>query len=101
MGSRLGLDVVVTEQPAALANLRANVEAHRASNAGCGPVQAAQLVWGDEADIAAAARHGPFDLIVASDVVFATRLVDPLLHTIASLLESSRSSADATAEASC
>jgi len=89
--SQLGCEVLLTEQPVALGNLRANIESHVAGVTGGGPVEAAQLVWGDRSDITAVCERGPFDLVVASDVVFATRLVEPLLQSIASLLYVSRS----------
>ncbi|CAK0828992.1 unnamed protein product, partial [Prorocentrum cordatum] len=74
--ARLGCRAVLTEQPAALANLRANVGAYAAAGgARRGAATAAQLVWGNAEDAAAVAQMGPFDLVVASDVVFAAPLV--------------------------
>jgi len=96
--SRLGCSVVQTDQPSALANLRANAEAHVAASAGSvesGPVDVLRLEWGNTADIAAALEQGPFDFVVASDVVFASRFVEPLLGTIAALLAASRGNGDA------
>jgi predicted nicotinamide N-methyase len=87
--SQLGCNVLLTEQPAALPNLSANVKA--ASKKSCGAADVAQLSWGDDADISAVLKQGPFDLVVASDVVFAERFVDPLLRTISAMLENSRS----------
>eukprot|EP00928_Gymnodinium_smaydae_P078961 TRINITY_DN63007_c0_g1_i1.p1 TRINITY_DN63007_c0_g1~~TRINITY_DN63007_c0_g1_i1.p1 ORF type:complete len:353 (-),score=99.00 TRINITY_DN63007_c0_g1_i1:8-1030(-) len=89
--ARLGCRVVLTEQPSALANLRSNVKAQRALMRGedgaCeGSARTMQLTWGDADDLAAVRAKGPFDLVVASDVVFAKALVDPLLRTIAALL---------------
>jgi len=83
--ARLGCRVFLTEQPTAMDNLRSNVAAHLASSS-ADRAKALQLVWGDATDIAAVRAKGPFDLIVASDVVFAARFVKPLLETIAALL---------------
>lgn len=88
--ARLGCDVVLTDQPSALANLRANARTFVASSTSgkpSGTVKVMPLDWAKEEDITAARKHGPFDLVVASDVVFASRLVEPLLRTIAGLLE--------------
>jgi len=83
--ARLDCKVTLTEQPAAMGNLKANVAAHKAASGG-GLPKAMQLSWGEEADIAAVSARGPFDLVVASDVVFATRFVEPLLRSVAALL---------------
>ncbi|CAE8598220.1 unnamed protein product, partial [Polarella glacialis] len=87
--ARLGCDVLLTEQPLALPNLKANTKASNtaAQVAGGSKAKAAQLSWGDQADVTAVCAEGPFDLVVGTDVVFATRLVRPLLETIAELLK--------------
>eukprot|EP00929_Paragymnodinium_shiwhaense_P081675 TRINITY_DN42803_c0_g2_i1.p1 TRINITY_DN42803_c0_g2~~TRINITY_DN42803_c0_g2_i1.p1 ORF type:complete len:391 (+),score=63.50 TRINITY_DN42803_c0_g2_i1:122-1174(+) len=87
--ARLGCQVVLTEQPSALANLKANAMAQMSSpkyeKSGGGQVTVKRLSWGDAKDIAKVCRKGPFDLIVATDVVFTEGLVDPLLQSIQAL----------------
>lgn len=86
--AKLGCQVLLTDQGSALQNLSANVAAAgEASGA-----KAAQLAWGDASDLAAVCEQGPFDLVVASDVVFARRLVGPLLDTVAALMTAKRPS---------
>ncbi|CAJ1373402.1 unnamed protein product, partial [Effrenium voratum] len=79
--ARLGCEVVLTDQPLALPNLRHNAEGSGAE------VQV--LSWGDVEHMEAVRRQGPFDLVVGSDVVFALRFVEPLLQTIGALLQDS------------
>ena len=86
--ARCGCDVLVTEVDQALPYLESNV----ASNAPPPPgwLKCTRLLWGNAADIATAlsmggvevALHGGFDHIVATDVIFAVSLVDPLLRTM-------------------
>eukprot|EP00667_Euglena_gracilis_P018646 EG_transcript_19827 len=78
--ARLGCRVVLTEQPATLPTLRRNVAANLAATAG--RATALPLFWGDARDIEAVAAHGPFDLVVGTDVFFSPPLVEPLLATI-------------------
>ena len=82
--ARLGCEVLVTEQPSAMANLRANVEANQppASSSGGGSLAAAQLSWADEGEVAAAAARGPWDLLVGTDVVYSAEAVEPLLRAL-------------------
>ena len=76
---RLGCQVVLTDQPVALPNLRRNAAQEE--------VQVLLLTWGE--DVTPLLRQGPYHLVVASDVVFATRLVRPLLETIHALAQGS------------
>lgn len=86
--ARLGCEVTLTEQLLALTNLRANVSSSNASAVvgGGKAATAAELSWGEEVDIKALRARGPFDLLVGTDIVFAARLVRPLLETIAAFL---------------
>ena len=79
--AHLGCDVLITEQPSAMANLRANVAANPATSVG-GTAAAAQLSWTDDAEVAAAAGRGPWDLLLGTDIVYSLELVDPLLRTL-------------------
>ncbi|XP_057865530.1 uncharacterized protein LOC131073157 isoform X2 [Cryptomeria japonica] len=89
----LGCDVVATDQTEVLPLLMRNVErnAMRIKQANSenpysvsfGSIQVAELDWGNELHIAAA--DPPFDYIIATDVVYAERLLEPLLKTILSL----------------
>ena len=81
-----GCNVVLTEHPIALANLRCNVEACKISSQ---RARVAQLDWTKESHLqeliaAQNARGCPrcFDTIVGTDVVFSEHLVVPLLNTI-------------------
>ena len=86
-----GCDVVLTEHPVALANLRHNVGACAAAE---GRARVHRLDWEDEGDARAVqeaqrARGSPptFDTIVGTDVVFAEGMVQfrrqkPLAHIV-------------------
>lgn len=95
--SRLGCRVLLTEQPIALNNLKANVKAHKAAGASRS-LRSASLTWGDAADLEKASLRGPFDLVVGSDVVFATRFVEPLLDSVCALLAAKSSDRDEAAD---
>ncbi|KAH9326107.1 hypothetical protein KI387_006285, partial [Taxus chinensis] len=89
----LGCDVVATDQIEVLPLLMRNVErnAMRIKQANSenpfsvsfGSIQVAELDWGNQQHIAAV--DPPFDYIIATDVVYAERLLEPLLQTILSL----------------
>ena len=64
----IGAQVVLTETPDAMPNLRWNVEHNQPARRGSARAQT--LHWGDDADIAAVVRHGPFDVLVGTDVVY-------------------------------
>lgn len=55
------------------------------------PAEALELDWGSEANMTAVRSKGSFDLVVGSDIVFASRLVQPLILTIRTLLKGSSS----------
>lgn len=74
-------------------NLVRNVEAANKSLQGEDfvPAEALELDWGSEANMTAVRSKGSFDLVVGSDIVFASRLVQPLILTIRTLLKGSSS----------
>jgi len=88
-----GCRVVLTETTQAMANLQSNVSANKI--AGGHPKSrrpaAMQLSWHCPKDRQAClkAAGGAFDYIVGTDVVFAERLVEPLLSTLHSLSDHS------------
>lgn len=79
--AHMGCDVIVSEQPSAMANLAANASANAPTRDG-GSVCALQLDWSHAVDVATAAASGPYDLIVGTDVVYALEAVEPLLGTL-------------------
>ena len=102
---------VLTDHPDALTVTRTNVEANmgalvaaaKAANAALPPpeVRVLPLDWTDDTHIApvlAEAQNG-YDFIIGTDVVFAERLVDPLLDVIARCLKPPDADADADADA--
>jgi Lysine methyltransferase len=91
--------VVVTDGDTdTLVHLRNNVEINRASN----NISARQLLWGrDTAQaFAESGKHGEcngddsgsFDVILASDIIYANAVIDPLWETIQTLLAYPRGS---------
>jgi predicted nicotinamide N-methyase len=89
----LGASVLATDLPAVLPLLRENAARNAgAVAAGGGRLAVTALAWGEAlpADVSDA---GPFDVILASDVVFWPELFAPLVATLAAL------SADARAPA--
>ncbi|CAD6217550.1 unnamed protein product [Miscanthus lutarioriparius] len=87
LAAALPARAVLSDLPDALPNLRHNAElnAPLIASAG-GAASVVPLRWGDTAamaDVAAAqAAASPFDLVVASDVVYYEALVDPLIETL-------------------
>eukprot|EP00854_Cymbomonas_tetramitiformis_P002739 gene2739-3517_t len=81
--STMKCSVVLTDAPPALPLLRRNV----AENADklTFPAKVLPLDWESSSDLNAVKEHGPFDLLVATDVVFAVRLVQPLLDCVKAL----------------
>lgn len=79
-----GCKVLLTECEESMPNLEANVAANApAPSPRGGQCAAARLGWGNEADAAAAvSQHGPFDVVLGTDVVFRSALVEPLLRTL-------------------
>ncbi|EER97404.1 protein-lysine methyltransferase METTL21D [Sorghum bicolor] len=84
LAAALPARAVLSDLPDALPNLRHNAELNAALLASAGgAASVVPLRWGDAAamaDVAAAAS--PFDLVVASDVVYYEALVDPLIETL-------------------
>lgn len=50
-----------------------------------------QLIWGKETSQAFAKRHGMFQVILASDIIYARCIVEPLWETVSILLERCKS----------
>ena len=71
--------VVLIDLPHLLPLLRRNI----ALNGLAQTVSACELRWGDDA--ASAALHPPFDLVLASDVVYEAECIDPLIATLVAL----------------
>jgi len=77
----------------ALAQLRANVRqnAPPADNGGnnAGTIRCNQLIWGRENTVNFLGRHcsnRPFDILLASDVVYVADIIAPLMETVQTLL---------------
>ncbi|XP_066356609.1 uncharacterized protein [Miscanthus floridulus] len=84
LAAALPARAVLSDLPDALPNLRHNAElnAPLLTSAG-GAASVVPLRWGDAAAMAdVAAASSPFDLVVASDVVYYEALVDPLIETL-------------------
>lgn len=86
----LGCDVVTTDQVEVLPLLMRNVERNtsrilqmNSDSDSFGSIQVAELDWGNEDHIRAVGP--PFDYIIGTDVVYAERLLEPLLQTITAL----------------
>lgn len=86
----LGCDVVATDQVEVLPLLMRNIERNTSRilqmNPGSdsfGSIQVAELDWGNDDHIRAVGP--PFDYIIGTDVVYAERLLEPLLQTITAL----------------
>ncbi|XP_066400226.1 uncharacterized protein [Miscanthus floridulus] len=87
LAAALPARAVLSDLPDALPNLRYNAELNAPLLASAGGAASVVLLrWGDAAamaDVAAAqAASSPFDLVVASDVVYYEALVDPLIETL-------------------
>nr|XP_023911781.1 protein-lysine methyltransferase METTL21D isoform X2 [Quercus suber] len=86
----LGCDVVATDQVEVLPLLMRNIERNTSRilqmNPGSdsfGSIQVAELDWGNDDHVRAV--DPPFDYIIGTDVVYAERLLEPLLQTITAL----------------
>ena len=62
-------------------NLQRNVEANPVADDRY-PCRAAALDWTNDAEVAAVAARGPWDVILGTDVIFRLDLVAPLLRTL-------------------
>ena len=92
----LGASVVSTEMEELLPALRRNtmraVECAKGDGKVCEPVEVARLDWSTaDDDVPALPRltEAPFDLVVASDVVYQERYIAPFLRAIGLILEAS------------
>ena len=74
-------EVLLTEVAGAMDNLRRNVEANPVADDRY-PCRAAALDWTNDAEVAAVAARGPWDVILGTDVIFRLDLVEPLLRTL-------------------
>ena len=84
-----GAEVVLSEHPLAVPNLRYNVAENLGvlESSSSGTARVVQLDWGEQKDVEAVralghAPSGTFDVIVGTDVIFAERWVTPLLRTM-------------------
>jgi hypothetical protein len=78
--AHMGCSVVLTEAQEAMANLEHNVEKNADGCPGRNP-RAQRLDWTAREDLEAlrGSKRFPFDVIVGTDVVFNTQMVEPLL----------------------
>jgi predicted nicotinamide N-methyase len=79
--ARQGADVVVTDLPEMIPLLSANIGANSLN----ARAQALPLRWGDAYDLDAALEHGPFDMVIGSDILYAPERFDELLDTVVAL----------------
>ncbi|KAI5068164.1 hypothetical protein GOP47_0016509 [Adiantum capillus-veneris] len=88
----LGLNIVLTDIAPVMPALRRNVKKNIAStslvsagkpNSLSGKVKVAQLYWGNATQIGA--LKPPFDIIIATDVIYLENIVEPLLSTFCAL----------------
>jgi hypothetical protein len=80
--SELILQVTLTDLAHVLPNLEQNVELNKLTvEAGGGSLSVHLLQWGVKEDVAALGQE-PFDLILASDVVYYDTLFEPLVKTL-------------------
>jgi predicted nicotinamide N-methyase len=81
-----------------LAFMRSNIETNCSPSSETGDdgetantsnIQSRQLVWANRADErlqAFSQEHGPFDLILGSDIIYVEEILEPLFATVAQLL---------------
>ncbi|TVU38365.1 hypothetical protein EJB05_11728, partial [Eragrostis curvula] len=83
LAAALPARAILSDLPDALSNLRHNVELNAPLLASVGgTASVVPLPWGDASAMETAAAESPFDLVVASDVVYYEALVDPLIETL-------------------
>lgn len=82
LASKLGAPrVVLTDGDSnALARMRDNLHLNSCSSTSCH-----QLVWGEDLD-RFDERHGTFDLILGSDIIYVEEIIEPLWNTVDRLL---------------
>jgi Lysine methyltransferase len=73
----------------ALVHLRENLNQNKDDK---NAVSAHQLIWGQETSEVFQKRHGTFDVLLASDIIYARCIVEPLWETIRLLLSRSTTS---------
>lgn len=81
--------VVLTDVAEVMPLLKGNIDRNKARLQVSESVTAMPLDWENSAELSSVCASGPYDVIVATDVVFAERLVQPLLDAIAALSGSS------------
>ncbi|CAK9227169.1 unnamed protein product [Sphagnum jensenii] len=82
LAARLGAHVTLTDLAHVLPNLEQNVELNKLTvEAGGGSLSVHLLQWGVKEDVTALGQE-PFDLILASDVVYYDTLFEPLVKTL-------------------
>mmetsp|Transcript_32724 Transcript_32724/g.84854 ORF Transcript_32724/g.84854 Transcript_32724/m.84854 type:complete len:313 (-) Transcript_32724:8-946(-) len=79
----LGCSTVCTDVGPVLPLLRRNV--HRNKGVVSGKVDVAELDWTNDEHLRNLAQRAPYDVIVGTDVVFAQRLVQPLIRVLQAL----------------
>lgn len=79
--ARQGADVLVTDLPEMIPLLSSNIRANKLG----ARAQALPLRWGDAYDVDEALGHGPFDMVIGSDILYAPERFDDLLETIVEL----------------
>ena len=72
--------IVLTDLPSVVPLLKANAEAN--ADVAEYPIECLPLRWEDESQLAAVAARGPYDLIVAGDVLYRPPVVAPLLNAL-------------------
>ncbi len=92
LAHKLGANsVVITDGDSdALVELRKNIAVNRIQNDDNTTLSAAQLIWGLESSEAfldnATNKSLQFSIIIASDVIYAPMVIDPLFETVRTLL---------------
>ena len=74
--------VVLTDLPSVVPLLEANAAANSLSGVLACTVQCLPLRWEDESHLDAVAARGPYNLIVAGDVLYRPPVVAPLLNAL-------------------
>ena len=74
----------------ALVHLRENLRKNRDTDTGKF-MSAHQLIWGQETTEIFCRRHGTFDVLLASDIIYARCIVEPLWETVGLLLSRKQS----------
>lgn len=87
---RLGSNVCLTDGDTdALVYLRENVQRNTCTRDGCGTVSCRQLLWGQETSMVFLEKHAKgelYDVLLASDIIYAECIIQPLWETVQTLL---------------